>query len=156
MIGRGDIGDAATVMTLLQGTGRSQGLRSLVSGWDMLQADVPDRERMETAWSILVGSGIAEVGSGWSLSLTGEGDRVRSAVRGRGGMRTVVAELADRLAQRDLAMAPLQLPAEAFDRAVQAYRGSDRLAVTGPNASRRLRDGVVLLLASARSRWRRE
>ncbi|MCH1882520.1 hypothetical protein [Agrococcus sp. ARC_14] len=150
---RRDIGDAATVLTLLQAPGRPKGLRSLVSGWDMLQADVPDRERMETAWSILIGSGLAEVDSDWCLRLTADGDRMRRAVRERGGMRTAQAEIAGRLAQEDLAATPLQLPAEVFDRAVRAYRGSGGRTVGRPKDSGRLRDAVARLRTSARSWW---
>lgn len=150
---RRDIGDAATVLTLLQGPGRAKGLRSLLSGWDMLQADVPVRERMETAWSILIGSGLAEVDSGWCLSLTAGGDRIRREVRGRGGMRTVQAELAGRLAQVDLATTSLQLPADVFDRAVLAYLGRAGRAARRPEDDRRLRAWVARLRTHARS-WR--
>ncbi|WP_147394370.1 hypothetical protein [Arthrobacter cheniae] len=58
---RRDMDDAATLMTLLHRGKHPSSLRALLPGWDMLQADVPSREQMETAVSILVGSGLAEV-----------------------------------------------------------------------------------------------
>ena len=97
--------------------------------------------------------GLTEVDSDWCLRLTADGDRMRRAVRERGGMRTAQAEIAGRLAQEDLAATPLQLPAEVFDRAVRAYRGSGGRTVGRPKDSGRLRDAVARLRTSARSWW---
>ena len=52
---RRDIEDAATLMTLLRRGKHPSSMHGLLSGWDMLQSDVPSRKQVETALSILVG-----------------------------------------------------------------------------------------------------
>lgn len=114
----GVIDDAATVLTLLRRSGRPNSLGSLLSGWDMLQADVPDRERVEAACSILVGSGLAEITDDWHVAITSEGERIRGSVSKWSGTRTVRDEIAKRLANLELVRSPLQLPPDVFDRAL--------------------------------------
>ncbi|MER2134394.1 MAG: hypothetical protein ABS910_06905 [Arthrobacter sp.] len=67
---RTDLDDAATLLTLLPGGKRHSTIAALLPGWDMMQADVPSRERMEAAIFVLVGSGLAEVDSSWAMRLT--------------------------------------------------------------------------------------
>lgn len=117
------IDDAATVLTLLRRSGRPISLSALLSGWDLLEADIPARERVEAACSILVGTGLAEVSEDWGVSVTQKGERIRRAVNKWTGMRIVRAEIADRLAQHDLVRSPVKLAPDVFDRAVEARDG---------------------------------
>lgn len=111
--------NAATVLALLHRVGRPVSLKSLLAGWDMLQADIPSREDVEAGCSILVGSGLASVSDDWRVDLTREGERIRRSVSSWSGMRVVRAELADRLTLHDLARSPLQLPPDMFERALR-------------------------------------
>ena len=52
------VSDAATLMTLLHPK-RTVSLSRLLPGWDMLQCDVPSRERVEAALAILAGIVVA-------------------------------------------------------------------------------------------------
>ena len=121
-----DISDAATLMTLLHRGKRPSTLRTLLPGWDMLQADVPSRERMETAMSILVGSGLAEVDSSWGMLLTVEGGRIRRSIKGAQGMRMIPGAIGKILAGRRLDRAPLALPQAVFDAAREEYFNAAR------------------------------
>lgn len=67
-----DLDDACTLMALLNDK-RPVAVGHVLSGWDMLQVDVPSRERVENAASVLVGSGLAQLDEGWSLRLTAQG-----------------------------------------------------------------------------------
>lgn len=113
--------DAATLVTLLHGGRRCSSLRALLPGWDMLQADVPSRERVETAMAILVGSSLAEVDSSWGVRLTEQGVQLRRSVKGARGMREIPGAISDLLVGRQLSRAPLSLPHEVFDAAREDY-----------------------------------
>ncbi|MCC3268088.1 hypothetical protein MUG94_13285 [Arthrobacter gengyunqii] len=121
-----DIFDAATLMTLLHRGKRPSTLRTLLPGWDMLQVNVPSREQMETAMSILVGSGLAELDSSWGMLLTEEGEQVRRSVKGRQGMRMIPSAISEILAGRELSRAPLTLPQAVFDAAREDYYNAAR------------------------------
>ena len=123
---RMEMSDAATLITLLREEKRSSTLRTLLSGWDMLQADVPSRERVETALAILVGSGLAEVDSSWGMRLTEQGGRLRRSVKGTQGMRTIPVAISDLLAKCELSRATLNLPESVFDPALNDYLESGR------------------------------
>lgn len=120
------ISDAATLMTLLHRGKRPSTLRTLLPGWDMLQVDVPSREQMETAMSILVGSGLAEVDSSWGMLLTEDGERIRRSVKGWQGMRTIPSAIEEILAGRQLNRAPLTLSQSVFDEAREEYYDAAR------------------------------
>lgn len=92
----------------------------------MLQADVPSREQMETALSILVGSGLAEVDSSWGMRLTEEGRRLKRSLKGNQGMRLIPSVISDLLAGRQLKRAPLTLPQSVFDPAREEYYDAAR------------------------------
>jgi hypothetical protein len=111
--------DAATLVTLLHG--RSSSLSEVLPGWDMLQADVPSRERVETAIAILVGSSLAEVDSSWGMRLTEQGVQLRRSVKGARGMREIPRAISDLLVGRRLSRATLRLPHEVFDAARKDY-----------------------------------
>lgn len=113
--------DAATLMTLLQRAKHPSSVRALLSGWDMLQADVPSREQMEMAISILVGSGLAEVDTSWGIRLTEQGEQLRRSVKGSGGMRLMPGAISELLAGRALNRAPLSLPEPVFAPAREDY-----------------------------------
>lgn len=121
-----DIFDAATLMTLLHPGKRPSTLRTMLSGWDMLQASVPSREQMETAMSILAGSGLAEVDSSWGMLLTEEGEQIRRSVKGTQGMRMIPSAINEILAARLLSRAQLTLPQAVFDTAYEDYYGAAR------------------------------
>lgn len=121
-----DIFDAATLMTLLHRGKRPSTLRTVLPGWDMLQVNVPSREQMETAMSILVGSGLAEVDSSWGMLLTEDGERIRRSVKGWQGMRTIPSAISEILAGRQLSRAPLTLPQPVFDAAREEYYEAGR------------------------------
>lgn len=121
-----DLSDAATLMTLLREEKRSSTLSTLLPGWDMLQADVPSRDRVEAALAILVGSGLAEVDSSWGMRLTEQGGRLRRSVKGTRGMRTVPVAISDLLANHQLSRATLNLPQSVFDPALNDYLESAR------------------------------
>lgn len=123
---RRDVEDAATLMTLLRRGKRPSSIRGLLSGWDMLQADVPSREQIETAISILVGSGLAELDSSWGMRLTEQGGQLRRSVKGTGGMRLVPGAISDLLAGRELNRAPLSLPESVFALARDDYLDTAR------------------------------
>ncbi len=123
---RRDVDDAATLLTLLHHGKRPSSVRAVLSGWDMLQADVPSRTRIEAAASILVGSGLAEVDSSWGMLLTEQGRQVRRSVRGAGGMRSIPGAIGDLLAGSRLGRAPLALPPSVFDAAHDDYRDAAR------------------------------
>lgn len=123
---RRDVDDAATLMTLLHHGKRPSSVRALLSGWDMLEADVPSREQIETAMSILVGSGLAEVDSSWGMRLTEQGGHLRRSVKGPGGMRMVPRAISDLLSGRELNSAPLSLPQALFDAAREDYHDTAR------------------------------
>ena len=120
-----EIGDAATLMTLLRAK-HSSSLRTVLPGWDMLQADTPSRERFETALAILVGSGLAEVDSSWAMRLTEQGGQLRGSVKGARGMREIPRAIDGLLAGRPLSRATLSLPQSVFDPALQDYLDSAR------------------------------
>ena len=113
--------DAATLMTLLHRGRHSSTLRSLLPGWDMLQADVPSRKRVETALAILVGSGLAEVDSSWGIRLSEQGGQLRRSVKGARGMREIPGAISNLLAGHQLSRATLRLPQEDFDSALEDY-----------------------------------
>jgi hypothetical protein len=113
--------DAATLVTLLHDGRRSSSLRALLPGWDMLQADVPSREQVETAIAVLVGSGLAEVDSSWGMRLTEQGVQLRRSVKGARGMREIPGAISDLLVGRQLSRATLSLPHEVFDAAREDY-----------------------------------
>lgn len=113
--------DAATLVALLHDGRRFTSLRALLPGWDMLQADVPSRERVEKATAILVGSSLAEVDSSWGLRLTEQGVQLRRSVKGPRGMREIPGAISELLAGRQLGRAPLILPHEVFDAAREDY-----------------------------------
>ena len=121
-----DISDAAMLMTLLHRGKRPSTLRTLLQGWDMLDANVPSHEQMETAMSILVGSGLAEVDSTWGMRLTGEGEQIRRSIKGCQGMRMIPGAISKILAGRDLGRAPLSLPQPVFDAARENYYDAAR------------------------------
>ncbi|MBP3034923.1 hypothetical protein J2M53_01460 [Arthrobacter sp. zg-ZUI100] len=123
---RRDMDGAATLMTLLPRGKRPSSVRTLLSGWDMLQADVPSREQIETAASILVGSGLAEVDSSWGMRLTVEGGRLTKSVNGWQGMRLIPGAIGDLLAGRQLSHAPLTLPQALYDAACEDYYDAAR------------------------------
>ena len=102
--------DAATLMTLLHRGKHPSSVRALFPGWDMLQVDAPSQEQLETAISILVGSGLAEVDSSWGMRLTEEGGRLKRSVKGNQGMRLIPGAISDLLAGCQLSRAPLTLP----------------------------------------------
>jgi len=133
-VDRMDRDDAATLATLLRDGKHSSSLRELLPGWDMLQADVPSRERMETALAILVGSGLAEVDSSWRMRLTEQGGQLRRSVKGVRGMRLIPTAISALLAGRQLSRATLSLPAAVFDAARNDY-----LAAAQRSAERRSR-----------------
>ncbi|WP_144671124.1 hypothetical protein [Arthrobacter sp. U41] len=118
---RTDMDDAATLVTLLHYGKRSSSLRALLPGWDMLEADVPSRERLETAIAILVGSRLAEVDSSWGMRLTEQGVQLKQSVKGARGMREIPAAISDLLVGRQLSRATLRLPHEVFDAAREDY-----------------------------------
>lgn len=122
---RFDRGDAATLMTLLHPK-RSLSLRRLLPGWDMLQCDVPSRERVETALSIVVGSGLALVDSSWGMRLTEEGEQLRRSVKGVRGMREFPGLISGLLEGHPLSRAPLSLPQPIFDAALEEYYDAGR------------------------------
>ena len=122
---RWDIGDAATLMTLLHPK-RTLSLSRLLPGWDMLQCDVPSRERVEAALAILVGSGLAEVDSSWGMRLTQEGGQLRRSVKGVRGMREIPGLMSGLLEARPLSRAPLTLPQPIFEAAYDEYREAAR------------------------------
>lgn len=113
--------DAATLVTLLHDGRRSSSLRALLPGWDVLQADVPSRERVETAIAILVGSSLAEVDSSWGMRLTEQGVQLRKSVKGSRGMREIPGVISDLLAGSQLSRATLSLPHQVFDAACEDY-----------------------------------
>jgi hypothetical protein len=113
--------DAATLLTLLRRGKQGQPVRGLLPGWDMLQADVPSRERVEAALSILVGSGLAEVDATWAMRPTERGEQLRRSVKGGGGMRWVPAAIGVELQKLELSCATLSLPHEVFDAARADY-----------------------------------
>lgn len=123
---RRDIEDAATLMTLLRRGKSSSSIRGLLSGWDMLQAHVPSRKQIETAMSILVGSGIAEVDSCWGMRLTEQGGQLRRSVKGSGGMRLMPRAISNLLAESELNRAPLSLPESVFFPAYEDYLDTAR------------------------------
>lgn len=123
---RMEMSDAATLMTLLRDAKRSSTLSTLLPGWDMLQADVPSRERVETAIAILVGSGLAEVDSSWGMRLTEQGGRLRRSVKGTQGMRMIPGAISDLLAGCQLSQAPLNLPRSVFEAALKDYLDAAR------------------------------
>ena len=79
-------------MTLLHDAKRPLAIMALLSGWDMLQADVPSRERVERATAILVGSGLAEVDSSRGMGLTEQGVQLRRSLSRRS--RTILSRSA--------------------------------------------------------------
>ena len=95
-------------------------------GWDTLQADDPSREQLETAISILVGSGLAEVDSSWGMRLTEEGGRLKRSVKGSQGVRLVPGAISGLLAGCQLSCAPLTLPQSVFDPAREDYYDAAR------------------------------
>lgn len=117
--------DAATLMTLLNAK-RSSSLRELLPGWDMLQTDVPSRERVETALAILVGSGLAEVDKSWGMRLTEQGGQIRRSVKGTQGMRMIPGAISALLGSCQLSRATLNLPQSVFDRAFNDYLDAAR------------------------------
>ena len=123
---RMEMSDAATLMTLLRNANRSSTLSTLLPGWDMLQADVPSRERVETAIAILVGSGLAEVDSSWGTRLTEQGGRLRRSVKGTQGMRMVQGAISDLLAGCQVRHATLNLPQSVYEAALQDYLDAAR------------------------------
>ncbi|WP_307094432.1 hypothetical protein [Arthrobacter sp. V1I9] len=123
---RMDMSDAATLMTLLRDEKRSSTLSTLLPGWDMLQAEVPSRERVETAIAILVGSGLAVIDSSWGMRLTEQGGRLRRSVKGIQGMRMVPGAISDVLADCQLSRATLNLPQPVFDSALKDYLDAAR------------------------------
>lgn len=118
--------DAATLMTLLRRGKYPSSIRGLLSGWDMLEADVPSRKQIETAISILVGSGLAEVDSSWGMRLTEQGGQLRRSVKGFGGMRLMPTAISNLLAERELKRAPLSLPESVFVPAREDYLDTAR------------------------------
>lgn len=92
----------------------------------MLQADVPSREQMETALSILVGSGLAEVDSSWGMRLTEEGRRLKRSVKGGQGMRLIPGAISESLAGCQVSRAPLTLPQSVFAPAREDYYDAAR------------------------------
>jgi hypothetical protein len=124
---RMEMSDAATLMTLLHDAKRPSSIRALLSGWDMLQADVPSRDRLETAIAILVGSGLAEVDSSWGMRLTEQGGQLRRSVKGTVGMRLIPGAISDLLAGCQLSRATLGLPQPVFDSALEGYLDTARL-----------------------------
>ncbi|WP_155855750.1 hypothetical protein [Arthrobacter sp. 9MFCol3.1] len=124
---RMEMSDAATLMTLLHDAKRPSSIRALLSGWDMLQADVPSRDRVETAIAILVGSSLAEVDSSWGMRLTEQGVQLRRSVKGARGMREIPGAISDLLVGRQLSRATLSLPHEVFDAAREDYLDAARL-----------------------------
>jgi hypothetical protein len=118
---RMEMSDAATLMTLLRDAKRPSTISTLLPGWDMLEADVPSRERVETAIAILVGSGLAEVDSSWGMRLTEQGGRLRRSVKGTQGMRMISGVISDLLAGCQLSRAMLHLPPSVFDPALKDY-----------------------------------
>ncbi|GAA4896665.1 hypothetical protein GCM10025789_13090 [Tessaracoccus lubricantis] len=123
---RRDLDDAATLMTLLHRGGGASSVRAMLSGWDMLQADIPSREQIETAASILVGSGFAEVDAPGRMLLTERGREVRRSVAEGAGMRSMPGAIRGMLAQCLLSRAPLALPPSVVDAALEDYRDSVR------------------------------
>ena len=121
-----EMSDAATLMTLLREEKRSSTLSTLLPGWDMLEADVPSRERVEAALAILVGSGLAEVDSSWGMRLTEQGGRLRRSVKGTQGMRMIPRAISDLLANCQLRRAALTLPQSVFDPALKDYLDAAR------------------------------
>lgn len=117
------IDDAATLVTLLHDGKRSSSVKALLPGWDMLQADVPSRERVETAMAILVGSSLAEVDSSWGMRLTEQGVQLRRSVKGARGMREIPRAISNLLLGHQLSRATLSLPHEVFDGAREDYLG---------------------------------
>jgi hypothetical protein len=113
-------------MTVLRRGKDPLSIRGLLSGWDMLQADVPSRKQIETAMSILVGSGLAEVDSSWGMRLTEQGEQLRRSVKGSGGMRLMPRAISDLLAGRELNRAPLSLPESVFAPAREEYIDAGR------------------------------
>lgn len=120
-VDRIDMDDAATLVTLMHDGRRSSSLSALLPGWDMLQADVPSRERVETAIAILVGSSLAEVDSSWAMRLTEQGVQLRRSVKSARGMREIPGAISDLLVGRQLSRATLSLPHEVFDAAREDY-----------------------------------
>lgn len=108
-------------MTLLHGGKHSSSLRGLLPGWDMLQADTPSWERMESALAILVGSGLAELDSSWGMRLTEEGQQLKNCVKGVQGMRGIPGAIGKLLAERHLTRAPLSLPQDLYESALTDY-----------------------------------
>ena len=133
-VDRIDIDDAATLATLLRNGKYPSSPRELLPGWDMLQADVPSRERVETALAILVGSGLAEVDSSWGMRLTVQGEQLRRSVKGVRGMRLIPPAISELLIGRQLSRATLSLPPAVFDVALDDY-----LAAAQRSAERRSR-----------------
>ncbi|MFC3299937.1 hypothetical protein ACFOD8_09970 [Arthrobacter agilis] len=120
-VDRRDIDDAATLMTVLRHSKHPSSIRSILSGWDMLQVDVPSREQVETAISILVGSGLAEVDSSWGMRITEQGGQLRRSVKGSQGMRSIPIAMSDLLAGCELSRAPLALPQSVYGPAREDY-----------------------------------
>lgn len=108
-------------MALLHGRKHPSSLRGLLPGWDMLQADTPSWERMETAMAILVGSGLAELDSSWGMRPTEQGQQLKSCVKGVQGMRGVPGAIGKLLAERHLIRATLGLPQDLYDSALTDY-----------------------------------
>ena len=67
-VDRIDMDDAATLVTLLHDGRRSSSLSALLPGWDMLQTDVPSRERVPQVLdhAPLVAKTFMRYGTWWS------------------------------------------------------------------------------------------
>ncbi|ACL40510.1 hypothetical protein Achl_2545 [Pseudarthrobacter chlorophenolicus A6] len=123
---RMEMSDAATLMTLLRDAKRPSTLSMVLPGWDMLQADVPSRERVEAAMAMLVGSGLAEVDAAWAMRLTEQGGRLRRSVKGTQGMRMIPGAISELLSGRQLSRATLNLPPSVFEPALEDYLDAAR------------------------------
>ncbi|WP_187977752.1 hypothetical protein [Mycetocola sp. JXN-3] len=121
--------DAAIILTLVPSTQRPLSIGFLLSGWDMLDVDVPSRERVERAMAKLVGSGFAEIDpSTWDIRLTESSEELRRSVNTSGGMRAIPGRIHEALAGQRMGVAPLELVPEVFDAALEDYlaRGQRR------------------------------
>ena len=118
------LSDAATLLACLGRGARNVRLRAVLATWDMLQADVPTRERVEAAASFLVGQHLISVDATWDIRLTTDGTVLRRSVRVSGGMRSLPSALAERLRMLRQPSVAVSLPVEVFAAALDAYRAS--------------------------------
>ncbi|SDQ06131.1 hypothetical protein SAMN04487847_0113 [Microbacterium sp. cf332] len=107
----------------------------MLSNWDMLQADVPTRERVEAAASFLVSDGLADVDDSWGMRLTDRGRDLLSSVTGVRGMRSMPGAVGTLLADHAPNVTSLTLPPHLFDAGLERYRVGTRRRADSADAA---------------------